>query len=174
MDSWLHGRNQQGVITTVSLRRISLKCSGQKLWTITSAGSGRCSQDRQLEVHKSPALVLSGLRTTWLLHRWMWTWEEQEPQASGSPHTFLHVHVRGAGAGEWVDLGCTQAQLLPSSVSDTTHFPGGEGVEAEGRTRLSGTVLMSADTEEASSLPITAVQSDSEAPPTPLTQSGSG
>lgn len=44
----LHRRNQQEVITTLRLRRISLKCSGQKLWTITSAGSGRCSQDQQL------------------------------------------------------------------------------------------------------------------------------
>lgn len=34
--SLLHRCNQQEVIITVSLRRISLKCSGQKLWTITS------------------------------------------------------------------------------------------------------------------------------------------
>lgn len=67
----LHRRNQQEVIITVSLRRISLKCSGQKLWTITSAGSGRCSQDKQLhtppssllEVHKSPVLELAGFQS---------------------------------------------------------------------------------------------------------------
>lgn len=55
----LHRHNQQEVIITVSLRRISLKCSGQKLWTITSAGSGRWSQDKQL--HR--------LHSSWRSHR---------------------------------------------------------------------------------------------------------
>lgn len=51
----IHRRNQQEVITTVSLRRISLKCSGQRLWTITSCRIRTLQQIRAPTPLRSPA-----------------------------------------------------------------------------------------------------------------------